>query len=1449
MSDDKKNTRLVKVYFEQEIFSKYKLTKTDLCKRINCARSTLNNVLIGRSKLTLSLAAKISALFPDNENLSVDNLMKLQMENAIGEVKGDSSNKTQDTSTSNEDSPSFIPNIFKFTSTNIERWIRDYPIDSRKQFAVLIRRLVHSTVNSEHIIECDFPGNDESQRNGPDGIVKCEKGNAFVPEGLSHWEFGIDEKFSRKIKDDFKEAPKKHPLENTKNITYVAVTPWKLSTGKIEELKDEFNKENIWKEVRIYDANSLEQWLEISFSAQVYFSDISGINKTDIEIKLLETYWNNFSDLVYQEKDDNNQTTYVTDFHITESFFEKSLNIYSNQINQFFSKDGNAFLFVTSESKEESLAFIYSLLKSRESSVPFFERDNSACVFSAEGLNQLTKVGLKQKLTIITEQENLYGVQDLNSLRNNFKVIVISSKNNTLKRDLGGNEIHIRLYPLSSDDFIRYLKAQNLSGDISRKLSSITGNSVNILSLMYSRNQPIKKLQLIDRLNRMSASRIRCLLALAAIQKINLKNTKELELIKQLSGENDCKNIIEYLADNEEFVWKENNTVSIISKFSFFILLKSHISDEFVENFFNVLESIFFEKENYSKYNKQFINIDEEYSRIDSVILENLIDSLSLMATYKNKLFQSYDERHVFYSKLITFINELLYLDYYSKNLSNSTEYIFSGNRSEQKARLIFLFPYLSLIAETTPQQYLQFLTQDIHSQDSVIREFMQKEYSNDFRYNLFGVREYRSSILYSLERLAWIPSYFMKIIEILTDLTSIEINDNLVCKPYESLHTILRLYYPQTYVGYRLQFRAIQYVFKHSCKGEQFVKALLNSLLMPAGIYINPQNPKWYPIELELTQSYRNQAPDSHISSILELLYQSVINSNFSDKSNVQRLVEMLPYLPIMNQKQTDNLMNTIRNVVQTTDDSNRKNIKETILRYMQFSKYDKVKKELKKFIKENAESFDLTDPLEKYCDLFNSKWISENDPSIDKSLFSDIKGKNFEEKKQNLRIKALSEIYRYHGQNAILALIRTSPQSFYIGLASQKKEASLKDISSELLKIIVRDIHDCDDKYKLYILTEYIRGLYWKRKTSSLLRYITSFCKREKVNIIRLLIKFPLSLKLYESVKEKNNAEDDTYFWKNLYELNVWGLNDEEQLYALKKLIENGRKELLYSENIYYLRELPISELPPMLDKIADIIFSIRDSKTISKIDFYAITSLIKKVSISPEIQFKTKVELEFKFLPITMNFKEELCIKDIELYFEQYPEYFADYFDNNIDTLNGLSEQQKTEFYDMYFFKENVLSCFTHIAGQEGTTDEIDTKKLTEWIKKVQEYSYINNKSTNKAIAAILIHGPREKGILFPSKEIIEVYENIGNEKIAYYLYIEIVNGAGSPIVYEWNGGDSQIKQEQAYQQLKLKYSQRDYPNTYQLIDEVCRSYKNRAMEDNEEANMEKLGIGRF
>ena len=173
-------------YLNKELFIKYKITKTDLCRKINCARSTLNNVLIGRSKLTLSLAQKISDLFSNDENLTVEKLMKLQIEESISENKTESScSKIEafDTASGNEVSTPFIPNIYKFTSTNIERWIHDNPINSRSQLPVLLRRLVLSTVNAEQIIEYDFPGNDESQRHGLDGFVNCIKGNAYVPEG------------------------------------------------------------------------------------------------------------------------------------------------------------------------------------------------------------------------------------------------------------------------------------------------------------------------------------------------------------------------------------------------------------------------------------------------------------------------------------------------------------------------------------------------------------------------------------------------------------------------------------------------------------------------------------------------------------------------------------------------------------------------------------------------------------------------------------------------------------------------------------------------------------------------------------------------------------------------------------------------------------------------------------------------------------------------------------------------------------------------------------------------------------------------------------------------------------------------------------------------------------------------------------------------------------------
>ena len=50
----------------------------------------------------------------------------------------------------------------------------------------------------------DFPGYDNARRKGNDGLIEAGGATPWVPDGISHWEFGTDKNAGRKAEGDYK---------------------------------------------------------------------------------------------------------------------------------------------------------------------------------------------------------------------------------------------------------------------------------------------------------------------------------------------------------------------------------------------------------------------------------------------------------------------------------------------------------------------------------------------------------------------------------------------------------------------------------------------------------------------------------------------------------------------------------------------------------------------------------------------------------------------------------------------------------------------------------------------------------------------------------------------------------------------------------------------------------------------------------------------------------------------------------------------------------------------------------------------------------------------------------------------------------------------------------------------------------------------------------------------
>jgi len=67
---------------------------------------------------------------------------------------------------------------------------------------VLLRRLVHST--DHDLRQVDFPGYDNAERKGSDGIIESDAPTAWIPDGKSFWEFGVNKSRQVKAEKDYR---------------------------------------------------------------------------------------------------------------------------------------------------------------------------------------------------------------------------------------------------------------------------------------------------------------------------------------------------------------------------------------------------------------------------------------------------------------------------------------------------------------------------------------------------------------------------------------------------------------------------------------------------------------------------------------------------------------------------------------------------------------------------------------------------------------------------------------------------------------------------------------------------------------------------------------------------------------------------------------------------------------------------------------------------------------------------------------------------------------------------------------------------------------------------------------------------------------------------------------------------------------------------------------------
>ena len=172
---------------------------------------------------------------------------------------------------------------------HLESWADT--LDARGTLPQLVRRLIRAT--GKDIKRIAFPAEEQTQRPGWDGIVEAGAGDDFVPEGTSGWEVGADKNPQKKAEEDFTKRTKDSLGLDKKKTTFVFVTPRKWQKkGEWCRAKTALGA---WKEVRVYDSASLEEWLEQALAVDAWLAGRLGLKPEGVIS--FDDYWKNLQAL------------------------------------------------------------------------------------------------------------------------------------------------------------------------------------------------------------------------------------------------------------------------------------------------------------------------------------------------------------------------------------------------------------------------------------------------------------------------------------------------------------------------------------------------------------------------------------------------------------------------------------------------------------------------------------------------------------------------------------------------------------------------------------------------------------------------------------------------------------------------------------------------------------------------------------------------------------------------------------------------------------------------------------------------------------------------------------------------------------------------------------------------------------------------------------------------
>jgi addiction module HigA family antidote len=1265
---------------------------------------------------------------------------------------------------------------------DIEAWA-SRNIAARSRFAVLLRTLVNSTGRA--IARVDFPGNDDAERPGWDGQLEAVAGTPWIPAGSSGWEFGTNEDPKAKAESDYAKSTKAAPKAERAALTFVFVTP-RAWPGKNEWSALKRGKRE-WRDVRAYDSSDLEQWIEQSIAGQVWFAHEVGLHTQGV--RTLQQCWTDWAN--------------VAEPPLPGSLFSHAVEGAKKPLLARLAHDSDGPIVVMADSTDEALAFVAYFFETVDDPKVVELRDR-VLVFDEPGTAKKLAQGTPQFVAVVHSRAV---ERDLASLSQTVRCIVVHPRN------AANIEPHVVLEPLNCEHFRAPLEAAGYTRDDVTRLNNESGRSLTVLRRRLARTPGVRLPEWAS-----DAQTASSLVPFLLVGAWNATQPADQTVLSLLAGdvpyeplERTCQQLTQ---GNDPPMWSAGHYRGVASKIDVLFAVAGAVTRPDLERYFTVAHIVLGEDDpkldlpDEEQWAAAIYGKSREFS---GTLRGSIAETLVLLSIHGH---------HLFFDRL-GFDCEVAARKLVRDLLTPLKTRLLEANDND-----------LTAYAEAAPDEFLEIIEADL-------RQALPETYGlmRPASAGLFGGGCPRTGLLWALEGLSWSQATMPRAALILAQLSQIEINDNWVNRPINSLEAIFRAWMPQTAASHDVRLRVMHQLASRF--PEVAWKVCIEQLGTGPRHGSYSHKPKWR----NDGHGYGEPLPTwGPIMAFVRDMVEMVLGWKLGHtRSMICDLVNCLPGLAPADRER---VWTIIEGWTANAPDSDKSIVREQIRKRLltrrakrQANNDDSVV--LTESAKRVCKALEPTDLLHKHEWLFRSHWVEE---SAEELADDGHDYQKREERVASLRTDALREVHRARGPDGVVELADLGDAHYVAGYLYASRVLE-KQATSEAIRVALVPGRSTTSNGRRLLIAGLINGRSDPLEHEDLLDRLSAELPEE--DLVRVLLSAPFRRVTWLRVDALREQAQRTY-WTEVFP--EWVREDAaEAAEALDRLIAAKRPRAAFQVAHYNLEKFDPELLFRLMTAIAK---DSEEPEGQSRLQQHYIEEAFERINESTTLTLDQKAGLEYLYIdalakPHVRGGK--YGVPNLATYVAAHPELYVQaivYTYKRRDDGSDPAEFSVPDEQIARFAKQGyrLLSGIETLPGRDEQ-GQLRAEGLRAWVKAVRDAceGLGRLEVADVSIGELLAHAPIGTDGVWPCEPVRDVLDEIHSEAMMRGVHTGQFNARGA----YWRGEGGAQERELAHKYRGWAEALQ-YSHTYvasKLLMGLARTYEHDARREDTNAIVQR------